>query len=111
MISAQLLASSSFSIYLAVLAAAAIAVVVLSPRLRRPHDRLETSWLDAWLKAGIIIVLVVTVTVVIPNAVLTSGPVSKMDRIVQDIIGVSFWAGGLLAVLGGMWWAHKESRI
>ncbi len=95
----------------AYLAAALVAVLVLAPRLVGMSDRLESTWLDAWMKAVAIVVLVALLTIFIPNWALTSGTVSKADGIVQDLVGVGLWSGGLGVVLGGLWWAHKENRI
>ncbi len=63
------------------------------------------------MKAVAIVVLVALLTIFVPNWALTSGAVSKMDGNVQDLVGVGLWSVGLLTVLGGLWWAHKEDRI
>ncbi len=96
---------------IAYLTAVVVAGMVLAPRLIGVSNRLESTWLDAWMKAGAIVVLVALLTIFIPNWAMTNSTVAGMDRIVQDLVGVGLWSGGLLVVLGGLWYAHGESRI
>ncbi len=100
---------------LAILAAFALAfaagVFVLWPRLTTAVDRLEMPWLDATLRSVVIVLFFIVGTAVIPSAVLKSGTVGRLDRIVQDLIGSGLWFGALLAGLAALWWAHRENRI
>lgn len=100
---------------MAIVAAFAIAVaagaLVLSPRIVSTIDRLDVPWLDAWLRAGIIVVYFVVATVVVPSVVLQSETVSRLDRPIQDVIGVGLWTGGLAIGLLGLWYTHRERRI
>lgn len=92
------------------LALAAFAMV-LTPRLRSENNRLNTPWLNAWLKAIVIVLSVILLTVFLPDWALKTGTVSRLGRFAQDFIGTSLWALGLALVLGGLWYAHRESRV
>ncbi len=100
---------------MAIVAAFAIAVaagaLVLAPRIVSTIDRLDVPWLDAWLRSGIIVAYFVIATVVVPSMVLQSETVSRLDRPVQDVIGVGLWSGGLAIGLLGLWYTHRERRI
>jgi mono/diheme cytochrome c family protein len=100
---------------MAIFAAFAIAVaagaLVLSPRIVSVIDRLDVPWLDAWLRAGIIVVYFIVATVAVPSLVLKSETVSRLDRPVQDVLGVGLWTGGLAIGLLGLWYTHRERRI
>ena len=49
--------------------------------------------------------------VVVPSMVLQSETVARLDRPVQDVIGVGLWSGGLAVGLLGLWYTHRERRI
>ncbi len=102
---------ADMSAIVAFLLAAAVVGMVLAPRLTSVNDRLAVPWLDAWLKTAVIVLSVVFFTVVIPDWALKTSPVSKLSRFGQDLIGSGLWALGLAAVIGGLWYAHRESRI
>lgn len=95
----------------AYLLAALVGAMVLYPRLVSVNDRLAVPWLDVGLKTATIVVAVALFTVYLPDLVLKTNVVASADRIVQDLVGSGAWAVGLAVVLGGLWWAHKESRI
>jgi mono/diheme cytochrome c family protein len=95
----------------AYLIAALVALLVVSPRLVSQNDRLETPWFDVWLKTGTIFIAVALAIAFIPNWVLQNSAVTGLARPVQDVIGVSVWGIGLALCLGGLWYAHKDSRI
>jgi mono/diheme cytochrome c family protein len=97
--------------WLAYLLPAAIAALVLAPRLVAPGDRLSMPWLDAWLKTGAIVLGIVFLTVVIPDYVISLSSVASLDRPIQDLIVSVVWGAGLLLSLFGLWYAHRESRI
>jgi hypothetical protein len=85
--------------------------MVLAPRLLSENSRLNTPWLDAWLKTAVIVLSVAVLTVFVPDWALKTEAVSKLSRFGQDFIGSALWALGLSVVLGGLWYAHRESRI
>lgn len=90
---------------------AAVVALLLGPRLISENSRLNTPWLDAWLKGIVIVLSVVILTVFLPDWALKTDAVAKLGRFSQDFIGASLWALGLAVVLGGLWYAHRESRI
>lgn len=102
---------SGMAIAVAFALAAAVGLFVLSPRIVSTIDRLDVPWLDAWLRSGIIVVYFVIATVVVPSAVLQTETVSRLDRPIQDVIGVGLWTGGLAVGLLGLWYTHRERRI
>jgi len=95
--------------------AAAIATAILALVARRrifaANERTETSWTDAWLKAIVIVVFVVFFTIYLPSWVIGTSTVADMDRNAQDIIASAVWGAGMVATLGGLWYAHKEKRV
>ena len=102
---------ANMSSILAFLLAASVGAMVLAPRLLSENNRLNTPWLDAWLKTAVIVLSVIIFTVYLPDWALKTGAVSKLSRFAQDFIGSTIWALGLAIVLGGLWYAHRESRI
>lgn len=107
----ELPALTNLSAVVAFLLAAAVVAMVLAPRLLSENSRLNTPWLDAWLKTAVIVLSVIVLTVFVPDWALKTTAVSKLSRFAQDFIGSSLWAIGLAIVLGGLWYAHRESRI
>lgn len=95
----------------AYLLAAAVIFLVLAPRLIGTNDRLSTPWLDAWLKTAAIVVAVYLLVIHVPNWALQQGSVGRLGRFGQDLIGTGLWTIGLALLLGGLWYAHRESRI
>ncbi len=93
------------------LIAAFVVLLVIGPRLTSRNDRLGTPWFDATLKTATIVIAAAIAIAYIPNWVLQTDTVSGLPRLAQDLIGVSVWTLGLLACLGGLWYAHRESRI
>jgi mono/diheme cytochrome c family protein len=107
----ELPALADMGYIVAYLLAFAVAGLVLAPRLTSANDRLDVPWLDVWLKTAVIVLSVILLTVFIPDWALKTNAVSKLGRFSQDLIGVVLWGGGLTAVLWGLWYAHKDSRI
>ena len=93
------------------LIAAFVVLLVIGPRLTSRNDRLRTPWFDAALKTATIVIGTAVAIAYIPNWVLQTDTVSGLPRAAQDLIGVSIWTLGLLACLGGLWYAHRESRV
>jgi mono/diheme cytochrome c family protein len=91
--------------------AGAVALFVLLPRITSTHDGLEMPWLDASLKAALIVVGFIAFTVIVPDWALQTETVTKLDRPVQDFVGTALWLGGLVVTLGAVWYAHREKRI
>jgi mono/diheme cytochrome c family protein len=91
--------------------AAAVILLVLAPRLLSANDRLSVPWLDAWLKTASILLAVFLLVIYIPNWALQQGAVARLSRFGQDVIGTGLWTIGLVALLGGLWYAHRESRV
>jgi mono/diheme cytochrome c family protein len=102
---------SGMAIVAAFALAGAAGLLVLSPRIVSTIDRLDVPWLDAWLRSGIIVVYFILATVVVPSAALQTETVSRLDRPIQDVIGVGLWTGGLVVGLLGLWYTHRERRI
>ncbi len=107
----ELPALTNMGHFVAYALAAVVAAMVLAPRFTSANSRLEVPWLDAWLKTAAIVLAVIFFTVYVPDWALKTSTVSKLDRFAQDVIGVALWGGGLAAVLWGLWYAHRESRI
>lgn len=107
----ELPALTNMGAIVAYLLAAGVAGLVLAPRLLSENSRLNTPWLDAWLKTAVIVTAVVFLTIIIPDWALKRGPVTKLSRFSQDLIGTGLWVAGLSALLAGLWYAHRESRI
>ena len=102
---------SNMAKWLSYLIAGAAALLVLAPRITGVNDRLSFPWLDAWLRTAIIVAAVILLIVVIPDWAIRNSNVASLSRFSQDLIGVSLWLGGLAAILWGLWYAHRESRL
>ncbi len=107
----ELPALTNLGAILAYLLAAGVAALVLAPRLLSENSRLNTPWLDAWLKTAVIVIGFAFLTIVVPDWALKQDSVTKLSRFAQDLIGTGLWTGGLAALLFGLWYAHRESRI
>ena len=107
----ELPALTNMGAWLAYIIAAAAALLVLAPRITSVNDRLSFPWLDAWLRTAVIVASVILFTVVIPDWAIRNSNVASLSRFAQDLIGVSLWLAGLVAVLWGLWYAHRESRL
>ncbi len=90
---------------------AAVLAVVARRRVFGANERTETSWLDAWLKALVLVVFVVFVAVYLPSYVMQTSTVADLDRTAQELIGTAVWGTGFLSILWGLWWAHREKRV
>ncbi len=86
-------------------------LIVFREKIASSVQRPSLPWLDATLKAVIIVVFFVIGTAVIPSMILKSGAVSGLSRPLQDLIGSAIWLGALALGLLGLWWAHRQERI
>ena len=107
----ELPALTNMGAWLAYIIAAGVALLVLGPRITSVNDRLSFPWLDAWLRTAVIVASVILLTVFIPDWAIRNSNVTSLSRFAQDLIGVSLWLAGLGAVLWGLWYAHRESRL
>lgn len=104
-------ALSNLTSIVALLLAAGVGVFVFAPRITSAHEGRRMPWLDAWMKAGIIVVGIIVFTVFVPAKVLESETVSKLSRPAQDIIASGLWVGGLAGGLWALWYAQRDRRI
>lgn len=107
----ELPALTNMGAWLAYVIVAAAVLLALGPRITSANDRLAFPWLDAWLRTAVIVCSVILLTVFIPDWAIRNGNVASLSRFAQDLIGVSLWLAGLSAVLWGLWYAHRESRL
>ncbi len=107
----ELPALTNMGSFVAFALAAAVIGLVLAPRLLSTNDRLSVPWLDAWLKTAAIVIAVFLLTIWIPNWALQQGAVGRLSRFGQDLIGTGLWTLGVAILLGGLWYAHRESRV
>ena len=107
----ELPAFVSFITRFAMLGAVAIGVAVLGPRFVSRNDRLDTPWLDAWLKSAVIVGGFIVFTVFVPDWAMQTDTVSGLSRNTQDMVGVGLWLLGLGGGLWGLWYAHREKHI
>lgn len=85
--------------------------LVLAPRVLSENDRLNVPWLDAWLKTAVIVSSTIFLTVVVPDWAVKNSTVTKLSRFAQDLIGVSLWLFGMVAIAWSLWYAHGRSRV
>ena len=104
-------ALTDFTALVAYVIAGGVALLVLAPRITSANDRLQTPWLDAWLKSGLIVIGFIVFTVFVPDWAMQTETVSKLDRRVQDLVGTGLWVAGLAAGLWALWYAHREDRV
>ncbi len=70
-----------------------------------------TSWIDGWLKAAVLTALAVLLVAYLPSVVLQTSTVANFSQPVQDLIGTSVWAVGLLVTLGGLHHLRRARRV
>lgn len=88
-----------------------IVAVIFRSRVFGANDASEISWLDAWLKAMVIVVAVAFFTVYVPSWAIQTDAVTDMDRNAQDLIGAGLFGLALVATLWALWYAHREKRV
>lgn len=88
-----------------------VVAVVFRSRVFGANERRETSWIDAWLKAGVIVVFVVFFAVFLPSYVIQTETVAGFDRNAQDLIGSGLFGGAFVATLVGLRYAYRSKRV
>ncbi len=88
-----------------------VVAVVFRARVFGINERTETSWIDAWLKAGVIVVFVIFFAVFLPSYVIRTETVSGYDRNVQDVIASGLFGAAFVATLAGLRYAHRSKRV
>ncbi|MGI9607769.1 MAG: hypothetical protein ACR2P0_16700 [Acidimicrobiales bacterium] len=88
-----------------------VVAVVFRARVFGANERDSTSWVDAWLKAIVILVAVAFFLVYVPSWALQTKTVADMNRNAQDLIGAGLFAIALIVVLWVLRWAHAEKRV
>jgi mono/diheme cytochrome c family protein len=104
-------AAATWTMIIAFVIAIGLGALVLGPRIIGVNDRREITWLDAWMKTGVIVVVAIFATTWVPAKALELGVVQDMPRTAQDLIAVGLWGGALVGLLLGLWYAHRERRI
>ena len=104
-----LLADSTM--YIAFAIALGLGALVMGPRIIAVIDRREVSWLDAWMKTGVIVIVAIVGTVIVPAKVIELEAVQDLSRNARDLIVVGIWSVALAGLLLGLWFAHRERRI
>jgi len=85
--------------------------VLLGSWLTAPVDHNSDSWLDAWIKAITIFVLVVVVGVFVPSYLIKLHSVATLDVKLQDIVGTGSFAIALSGSLFVLYKSHQAGRI
>ena len=89
----------------------AVIAVVFHKRVFGANDPYETSWIDAWLKAIVIMVSISFFVGFVPSWAMQTDLVVEFDRTAQDLVGSALWLVALVATLVGLWYAHRENRV
>lgn len=107
----ELPALTNMTYVLAFAMSAGLIGLVLAPRVLSENSRLNTPWLDAWLKTAVIVSSVVFLTIYVPDWAIKNEYVTDLSRFAQDLIGVSLWLFGMVVVMWSLWYAHRRSRV
>lgn len=94
-----------------VLAAVVVGMIAFAPRVRQVNDPSETSWIDGGLKAAVIFIGVVVLTVFLPSYVLKLEQVAELDRGARDAIGTVVWGMAFVGSLWLLWYAQRHDRV
>ncbi len=95
----------------AALIAACVVLVVARRRVLGANERTETSWLDAFLKAFVIVVFVVFFTIYLPSYAMQTSTVTDFNRTAQELVGAGIWVVTFSAAVGVLWQAHRGKRV
>jgi hypothetical protein len=90
---------------------AAVVAVVFRARAFGANERDRTSWIDAWLKAGLIGVFAVFFGVFVPSYVMQTETVAGFDRNAQDLIGSGLFGAAFITTLWGLRVAYRTKRV
>ncbi len=85
--------------------------VLLGSWLTAPIDHESDSWLDAWIKAIVIFVLVTVSTVFVPSYLIRLNRVARLDILLQDLVAVGSFTIALVASLWLLYQAREAGRI
>ena len=85
--------------------------ILLGSWLTAPIDHESDSWLDAWIKAITIFVLVVVLGVFVPSYLIKLHSVATLDVKLQDIVGTGSFAIALAASLFVLYKSNQAGRI
>ncbi|MFW2334439.1 c-type cytochrome [Ilumatobacter sp.] len=102
---------ANFGMTTAFLIAIAAGALVLGPRIVAVGPHHQFSWVDAWLKTGVIVVGSILATTIVPARALELETVQDLPRTAQDLIAVGLWSAAICATLWALWYAHREKRI
>jgi len=102
---------ADFGMTAAFLIAIGAGALVLGPRIVAVGPRHQFSWVDAWLKTGVIVVGSIVATTIVPARVLELETVQDLPRTAQDLITVGLWSAAICATLWALWYAHREKRV
>lgn len=69
------------------------------------------TWMQAWLRAGIIFLYFVVSIVIIPDFVIGLGPIAEASTFIRDGVVGAVWAGGFVAGLWGLRMLQSQGRI
>ena len=89
----------------------AVVAVIFRARVFGANERTKTSWVDAWLKASLILVFVVFFAVFLPSYVMQTETVAGFDRNAQDLIGSGLFGVAFVATLWGLRHAYRTKRV
>lgn len=88
-----------------------INLAVFRRQFLQPLDRLSSSWGEAVIKSSAIVMFFVLFVVLLPSWAVQTETVAKLDRSIQDLVGLGLWISGLGVGIGGLILAHRDSRI
>lgn len=69
------------------------------------------SWINAYARGLLIFLYFLVATVLIPNFVLRLDAVGSASTLVQDVLVLAIWGGGLVAGLYLLWRFQRQGLI
>lgn len=88
-----------------------VAALVLAPLALARTDRVHLSWMEATLKALVIVAYFVVAVVLLPARVMENDRVADLSPDAQYLVGSAVWGGGLLVGLVALWWARRKGVV